>query len=372
MHKPKPTPRPASVARRAGGRRGAILTAAAVSVTGLFLGAYPASADIGDAECNVPNPPIACDVGTEPTTSPAPAPPAPAPPAPPTVPPPPPAPPSDIYVHAGNGVSDAFIPAGTQPKVAVPDTNGAFVSASAVSTTSPFSPVVKLRWDPPGPNNSSSCTGVLIGPHTVATAAHCVWDNGSYKAGGTADGAAIAAVWAPYEYRHFSNSDGSSTPLESHFDYAAVTLASDLGNTRGWMSMEIHPSFEPGGPIMLLSIWQACKDAEGMPGLRFATRSAAGSYNIEFAAQVPKGCSGGPVVDRYGGEVIGITSASDAAGTTSHHMRRQSVEDLLAVRNGSPRPDPTPTQGGGGTTCEPSERNDFCMSGPIVVQPPEM
>lgn len=86
------------------------------------------------------------------------------------------------------------------------------------------------------------CTGILIGPHTVATAGHCVHDP--------------SLGWAKHA-RIFPGVDGSNAPfgaadavefysvtgwLESNapeFDYGAIALDHDIGSQTGWLGMSV-------------------------------------------------------------------------------------------------------------------------------------
>jgi glutamyl endopeptidase len=100
------------------------------------------------------------------------------------------------------------------------------------TTAYPYSAIVQIESDIGG------CTGWLIGPHTVATAGHCVYDPNQHK-------------WASYA-RVYPGRNGDELPYgsanaqvlysvvgwtqngDSNYDYGAIKLDSDIGNDAGW------------------------------------------------------------------------------------------------------------------------------------------
>jgi glutamyl endopeptidase len=107
------------------------------------------------------------------------------------------------------------------------------------TTTYPARAVVLITFDPPGPG-TSRCTGWLISRNTVVTAGHCL-------------AAAGSGVFYPrLTYRIFPGRNGASSPFGSctaaslhsvtgwvnsgseQFDYGAIRLNCNIGNTTGW------------------------------------------------------------------------------------------------------------------------------------------
>lgn len=108
------------------------------------------------------------------------------------------------------------------------------------TTTFPARATVLITFSTP--SGSSRCTGWLIGKNTVATAGHCV-HRGS---GGT------AGFYSVSSYRIYPGRNGTSSPYGSctarrlytvagystsgldDYDYGAIKLNCNIGNTTGW------------------------------------------------------------------------------------------------------------------------------------------
>ena len=89
---------------------------------------------------------------------------------------------------------------------------------------------------------SLECTGFLIGPHTVATAGHCVRDPGLGWAIQAHAYAALNGKKAPYPSAHgveFYTVTGWIETFAPEFDYGAIQLDTDLGTRTGWLGMSI-------------------------------------------------------------------------------------------------------------------------------------
>ena len=99
------------------------------------------------------------------------------------------------------------------------------------------------------PRGEVTCTGFMVGPHTVATAAHCLYNN---EMGGWASSAFVtpgidgltapyATVWAT----SFTVSPNWVGTQEMDGDYAAINLPTDaLGAATGWFEMASPSDFE--------------------------------------------------------------------------------------------------------------------------------
>ncbi|TCS93063.1 trypsin-like serine peptidase [Hazenella coriacea] len=100
------------------------------------------------------------------------------------------------------------------------------------TTSFPYSAVVHIQSD------IGQCTGWMIGPHTVATAGHCIYNTSTDR-------------WASWA-RVYPGKNGSSNPYgyanatgfrsvigwtQNHnheYDYGAIQLDQNIGNSTGW------------------------------------------------------------------------------------------------------------------------------------------
>jgi len=89
------------------------------------------------------------------------------------------------------------------------------------------------------PNPTKICTGFFIGPYTVATAGHCVYDT-SYPGGWATSATVIPAMDAGLQpfgnasAYYLYSTQGWRDNQNPVYDYGAVYLTSALGNTVGW------------------------------------------------------------------------------------------------------------------------------------------
>ena len=120
-----------------------------------------------------------------------------------------------------------------RPDFVIGDDNRTRVTTTA---SYPWSAIVHLEMT--FPRGSGTCTGWLIGPHTVATAGHCVYgrDEGGWATrvrvlpGRNGGQAPFGAVYAT---RLWAARDWTATEAPPA-DYGAIKIGTDLGTQAGW------------------------------------------------------------------------------------------------------------------------------------------
>jgi secreted trypsin-like serine protease len=195
---------------------------------------------------------------------------------------------------------------------ALGQTGGASIAiVNGVECSASTSPVVLLNMRDRSGNPVGSCSGTVITPRTVLTAAHCLdEDTGSVRVwlGSGSEIVADSFVFHP-SYRQ-----GSATAL----DVGIVRMAEDLPRT----PMPLLTSRDARvGETVVIAGWG--RDQSSIPStLRAgsATISAVGSIFLETlhttnASSICSGDSGGPLLLSEGGgwAVAGISSAATVA-----------------------------------------------------------
>lgn len=115
-------------------------------------------------------------------------------------------------------------------------------AAAQTATTQPQGMIALLQIRLP--KGDVTCTGFLVGPHTVATAAHCLY---SKEYGGWATSAfvtpGIDGLNAPFGTEYATAFAVSPTWISTQdltADYAAITLSSNtVGNATGWFDLAV-------------------------------------------------------------------------------------------------------------------------------------
>jgi glutamyl endopeptidase len=200
------------------------------------------------------------------------------------------------------------------------------------------------------PENTVTCTGFFIGPHTVATAGHCIFNSN--------EGGWATSVKIMPGRNSFSTPFGSQTVSTNNlraptqwvdsnnpeYDYGAIILTNDtIGKQVGWYKYESltddellgqlinvsgYPGDKPDPACMILPACQLWRDTDPITAVR--------SRIINYAADTYSGQSGSPVwfFDGYW-KAVGIHTRSfgdstcDPENNCGTRMSPDVVQDLL-------------------------------------------
>jgi glutamyl endopeptidase len=185
--------------------------------------------------------------------------------------------------------------------------------------------------------NEGNCSGYLIGPHTVITAGHCVYDPAT---GGWATNVKVYAgangntIHAPMAYASQLRSVKAWTEdQKDRSDYGAVILGSNLGDTVGWFGWRSTPL----GPTDALN--ETFLNLTGYPGDKpFATMWTHGKTYYNFGAadrllyhtmDAYHGQSGAPIY-KMSHPVCGVCAFAIHTGSTGNMNRAIRIDSTVS------------------------------------------
>ncbi|MBU8785919.1 trypsin-like serine protease [Bacillus glycinifermentans] len=161
------------------------------------------------------------------------------------------------------------------------------------TTAFPYRAIVHIS------SSIGSCTGWLIGPKTVATAGHCVYDTASRSFAGTAT-VSPGRNGSAYPYgsvtstRYFIPSGWQSG--NSNYDYAAIELSQPIGNTVGYFGYSYTASSLAGANVTI-SGYPGDKTT-GTQWQMSGTIALSETYKLQYAIDTYGGQSGSPVYEK--------------------------------------------------------------------------
>lgn len=175
--------------------------------------------------------------------------------------------------------------------------------------------VVGVFAHPPGVNSGSICTGTIIGPHTVLTAAHCVSPVtiGNGQQIDILPGTTLALPGIPTTSRTF-NPAWNVNNLQACHDIGILHTTQTLSPicNRG--------NFNPNAQVRIVGYGSNTHANGGVGTKRQATVNVVGSNGVLFQdgtsnRQTCHGDSGGPAFQ--GANVVGVTSFGSDRSATS-------------------------------------------------------
>ena len=166
------------------------------------------------------------------------------------------------------------------------------------------------------PNTGHLGTGFLVGPHTILTACHVLYDvsedhnygwfdNINIRFGTYVDGNNVQIY--PYgEITTFSSASCGSyrDTQNTNDDWALLELTTDIGNNLGFFGVTSSLSDDD-------SVWAIgySGDLGGNMGYSYGEADDVETYQFEFDCDMTGGCSGGAVIKTSNNLVCGIVSS---------------------------------------------------------------
>lgn len=198
------------------------------------------------------------------------------------------------------------------------------------TTTYPYRAVVHIS------SSIGGCTGWLIGPRTVATAGHCVFNNGAWATNVVVTPGRNGLV-KPYgssqAHRLFSVA-GWVNSGNGNYDYGAIQLKKPLGDTVGWFGFRWTSA----------SLQDTWARISGYPGDKpFGTQWRHqgyvnnGTYRLFYSIDTFNGQSGAPVYQlnypNCGPCGIAIHTGGTTSGNWGTRIRQPVFNNLLYWKN---------------------------------------
>ncbi len=188
-------------------------------------------------------------------------------------------------------------------------------TASYATNVYPYDCVCYMTMTFPGVGTFRG-SAVIIGPHTILTAAHCLWDQDVQASAtdiqlypGDSSGSSGTAITGPYSihYNAINNAGGFLTNQQSQFDFGIIDVAQDLSS---YGSFGIETNYA-GGTVHMTG-YPAIAGLTQTDQVGTVTKDSTYSVLDYGTVAAHPGNSGGPMwVDNNGvAEVVGIVSTT--------------------------------------------------------------
>lgn len=171
-------------------------------------------------------------------------------------------------------------------------------------------------------------TGWFIGPHTLATAGHCVF----IHAPGTARHGWVRSIqvmpgrngsilpFGSVTSTDFRSVTGWTQSQDQNYDYGAIRISTELGNTVGWFGFGVYADSDLLGATANISGYPAEKPA-GTQWYHARQVASVNSRKVYYAVDTTGGQSGSAVYRVIGGSRYGIAIHAYGGATANSGTR---------------------------------------------------
>jgi glutamyl endopeptidase len=172
-------------------------------------------------------------------------------------------------------------------------------------------------------------TGWFIGPHTLITAGHCVFIKNSGVPGRDGWAKTIDVMpgrneavlpYGSMRSTSFRAVTGWTNTGDQRYDYGAIILPSDLGNSVGWFGFGVYSDADLGASTLNISGYPGDKPA-GQQWYDSHGVAAVDSHKVHYDIDTVGGQSGSAVYRVIGGRRFGVAIHAYGGATTNSGTR---------------------------------------------------